>query len=804
MSAGWLMGQGKGPVRVNLAVTGNDSTQLEDFYGTIEDLDNHEKYPITSGEMVLKHPGRYKFTVRYTGFYNHESEYSITRDTSLSFVLRDNPQEQRNFTVKAVAAREKTGFVYTEVNARKLSSQNLGQDFTYLIANTPSAVTTSDAGAGVGYTGIRIRGSDATRINVTINGIPINDAESHGVYWVNMPDLASSTSSVQIQRGVGTSTIGTGSFGANINVQNTSLMEVPFFQVQQSYGSFNTSKSTLQFGTGRIRNFNFGGRLSRIVSDGYVDRGSSDLQAFQFNLNYNAGSWVVNAVSFGGKEKTYQSWYGTPESRINNDVPGMNQYADRNYLTPDQKNNLLNSGRTYNFYTYPNQTDNYWQNHYQLHIGKRFNDKWAFKSSFFTTTGKGYYEEFKEGASFADYGVGNFINGADTITGTNLVRQRWLDNIFYGNFSSLNYKSGNTDVILGAGYTEYRGKHHGDIIYADIAQPFGKDYRYYFSRSNKKEINSFLKVNRKVTEALRVDAEFQVRHIDYWGRGSDNDLKTIDFSAHYNFYNPKIGVSYDLGRGKSVYSSYSIGNREPVRTDFTDNAVNEIPKPEHLQDLELGYIYKARKHFFQANFYNMQYKNQLVVTGELNDVGNSLRKNVANSYRRGIELMWTSEVAKKLVLETNLTLSQNKILNFEDVYFNYDSNTNVRVAYNKTDIAFSPSVIGFAGITDKHLRNTDLTLNFKYVGKQYLDNTLNNSRKINPYYTLNFIVQKTVKLKNSGVLAIKGMVNNITSIYYSNNGYTFKYVTSGQLVQENFYYPQAPLNFLIGLDFKFY
>ncbi len=791
---------------VSLRVTGADSSVIDNYDAWIEEHgkpENRTRFNPSDEVVRLRQAGSYTIFVTGAGYHDFTGKYYFHADTSVTIRLKENIVEMNMYTVKAIAARDKSGFASSKLSAAQIAPFNLGQDFTFLLANTPSAVATSDAGNGVGYTGIRIRGSDATRINVTVNGIPINDAESHGVFWVNMPDLASSASTVQIQRGVGSSTIGTGSFGANINIQNTALSPSPFVQLQQSYGSFNTLKSTMQFGTGRINNFNFSGRLSKIRSDGYIDRAFSDLQSFQFNLNYIKNKWTFNAVSFGGKEKTYQSWYGTPESRMNNDPEGMIAYADRNYLTPAQRANLLNSGRTYNFYTYDNQTDNYWQNHYQLHIGHTFSRFASVKSSFFATTGRGFYEEYREGASFTSYGVNNYISGSDTQTSTNLVRQRWLDNIFYGNFSSFNYKKDKVDFIAGASYTVYEGKHFGKVIWAELASPFGKDYTYYRSNSNKSEVNTFLKLNYALLENLKIDAEAQIRSIQYNGKGNDNDQERIDFDQHYQFFNPKVAFVYELTGRQSFYGSYSIGNREPVRSDFTDNPAGGIPRPEHLQDLEFGYIYKGKHQYAQVNVYNMQYKDQLVVTGELNDVGSALRRNVPNSYRRGIELIWTGRIMPKVTLESNLTLSRNKIRNFEDIYYNYDSGTTVREVHNLTDIALSPDVIGFIGITDRHLPGTAIGLNCKYVGKQFLDNTLNNNRKINDYYTLNLHFEKTFKGKKSTILILKGMVNNLNSIYYSNNGYTFKYVSSGQLVVENFYYPQSLINFMLGLDFKF-
>ncbi|MEZ4805540.1 MAG: TonB-dependent receptor [Bacteroidia bacterium] len=779
-----------------------DSMAIDNFKASFYNPVNKEQISIDeSGVSLTKHV-KYTLNVTAFGYYNYSAYYEFSTDSTIQVVLKENVTQHKNFTVKAINVREKSGFVFTTVKAKELAKQNLGQDFTYLIGNTASAISTSDAGNGVGYTGIRIRGSDATRINVTINGIPINDAESHGVFWVNMPDLASSTSNVQIQRGVGSSTVGTGAFGANINIQNTELESRPFVQFQQSAGSFKTFKSTMQFGTGTIGKLNFSGRLSKINSAGYIDRGSSDLQAFQFNLNYQSKDWNIQAVSFGGKEKTYQSWYGTPESRVDGNLEAMIAYADRNYLSEAERSNLLNSGRTYNYYTYENQTDNYQQNHYQLHISRRLNPYLFIKSSFFTTTGAGYYEEYKADATFASYGVSDFIKGNDTSSSTNLVRQRWLDNVFYGNFTSLNYKRKKFDTDLGLSVNQYEGKHFGEVIWADIAEPFGKDFRYYNSSSVKNELNGFIKTNYKQNRKLQFDGEVQVRKINYRSKGTDNDLLAINFDTSFLFINPKFGVVYELNKALRFYSSYSIGRREPVRGDFIDNQFGVRPKPENLQDFELGAIFKKKGRMLQFNFYNMQYKNQLVLTGELNDVGSSLRRNVDNSFRRGIELIWQQKIVNKLRLDANFNFSSNKIENFNDIYYNYDNGTVVNDVYKETDIAYSPSSIVFVALTDGHIKNMEMSVSAKHVGKQYLDNTLNNSRSIDAYTTFNFTIQKTVKMKGGTELILRGAVNNITGIFYSNNGYTYKYIYSGQLTTENFYYPQSPRTILFGIDLK--
>lgn len=792
------------PPRVSLKITvlDIDSTPVQSYSGTLSYAAG--LYTIRfDGEVVVAPRANYGLTINAPFCKPYVSGINLYNDTEIVVMPERIVSQFASSVVITVIAKEKSGFALSNIKAAELKKNNLGQDFTYLIGNTPSAVTTSDAGTGVGYTGIRIRGSDATRISVTVNGIPINDAESHGVYWVNMPDLASSTSQVQIQRGVGTSTIGTGAFGANINIINNELKDEPYLNLQQSFGSFNTSKSTLMFGTGKLNNFNFEGRLSKIVSDGYIDRASSDLQSYQLALNYKKGNFSLNAISFGGKEKTYQSWYGTPESRVNNDDSAMRAYADRNYLSEAQKQNLLNSGRTYNFYTYPNQTDNYWQNHYQLHMSKVINKYTILRTAFFATTGKGFYEEFKEGASFASYRVSDFYNGTDTIRSTDLVRQRWLDNILYGNYSSINYSRRYLDITAGLSYNSYNGKHFGRVIWADIAQPFGKDRQYYDSKSNKQELNAYIKAHYILKKKTQINLELQNRYLTYNSKGIDNDGTLINFDVQYNFFNPKVGLSHSINKFNTLYGSFSIGNREPVRTDFIDNPVNSIPKSENLKDLELGYIYRRKEKMFQVNLYNMVYKNQLVVTGELNDVGNALRRNVKNSFRRGVELIMIYPLLDKLMLDANMTISSNKIKNFEDVYFDYDAGKYIKDVYASSDIAFSPDLIGYVGFVDKHIKHTEIGINLKYVGKQYLDNTSNEGRKLDPYTTLNMLINRQFKYRNGSSIVIKGAANNLLGIFYSNNGYTYKYVSSGTLTQENFYYPQSGKNFVIGLEFLF-
>ena len=797
-----LFAQKSEKVNVVFNVLQSDSNVIENATVLLLPSAGKDRYYAQSSQSVKLPVGQYLVKLYALGYYDSTLSLNINQSGRYNIVLRENLAEQPGFILRAISAPAKSGFVYTKMSAKQLNERNLGQDFTYLVSQTPSAFSTSDAGNGIGYTGLRIRGADGTRINVNINGVPINDAESHGVFWVNMPDLASSTSSVQVQRGVGSSTNGIGAFGANINISNIEQNTQPFLHVNQSVGSFNTSKTSLMFGTGTINNFTFSGRLSKLKSDGYIDRASSDLSAFQFNLAYRKKQMQLHFVSFGGKEKTYQSWYGTPESRVNGDVQGMNDFADRNGLDEAERTRLLNSSRTYNNYTYPNQTDNYWQNHHQLHFLYDIKPHLKLKSTFFLTTGKGYYEEFKAGESFSKYGVNDLVLNNDTFNSSDLIRQRWLDNVFYGNFTSLSYQKNKLGVDVGVNVSRYDGKHFGDVIWAEFGQAFGNKYRYYNNSSLKEEFNSFVKANYQISKKLKVEGEIQARLIQYQSKGVDNYLKNIDFNEKYNFINPKLAAVYDINKYSHVYSSYSVANREPVRSDFTDHLRLIIPKHENLRDLELGYIYSKKNRFFQINLYQMDYRNQLILTGQLNDVGASLRTNVPESYRRGVELLGKVEMIKKVWFEGNVSFSDNRIKKFTDVYYDYLDFSEVRTEYTNTPIAYSPNVILFGSITDKHIKDCQMTLSYKYVGKQYLDNTGNRNHIIKPFGLFDFVAQKQVKVKGVNSLSLKLMVNNLLGVKYSNNGYTFKYAYSGTLVEERFFYPQALRNFLIGLEFK--
>ena len=720
-------------------------------------------------------------------------------------------QQLKEVLLSATRAKDKTPVAFTNITKEELESINLGQDLPILLDQLPSVVTTSDAGAGVGYTGIRVRGTDATRVNVTINGIPYNDAESQGTFWVNMPDFVSSVEDIQLQRGVGTSTNGSGAFGASLNIKTLDPSTVGYASTAHSIGSFGTRKHNISLGSGLKNNFYAEARLSNIMSDGYIDRASSDLSSFYAEGGFLNKKTSVKAIVFGGKEITYQSWYGTPEAVVNGDAQGIQAFIDRNFPSQDEADNLLNSGRTYNFYTYDNEVDNYEQTHYQLHLSHQFTNNFSANISGNYTRGKGYFEQFKDGEELGDY----FPNSPDADIEGDVIRRRWLDNDFYAFVYSLNYKKNNLNLYFGGGYNKYDGDHFGEIIWDSfsVSVPIRTDY--YNSIGEKSDYNNYLKAEYTINNNWFVFADVQYRHVDYKSNGLSSDLLAIDVDEAYNFFNPKAGLTYTINNYNSVYGSVAVANREPNRDDLTKNPV--LPKPERLIDYEFGYKLKTPLYYATANLYYMNYKDQLVLTGDLDDVGDPIRENVSKSFRAGIELQVGYKLSDKFRIDANATFSQNKIQDFDYVVYDtqYDPNTfdtvsyeAVVTAFQDTDISFSPSIIAGSTLSYSPVENLNLAFISKYVGKQYLDNTSSDSKSMDAYFVNNFNV--SFKLQPSWIkeIAFNLLINNIFNAEYVSNGYTYSYFyrpegSTDEAITENFYYPQATTNFLAGATFKF-
>ena len=681
--------------------------------------------------------------------------------------------------VNATRAGEHTPLAYSTVTKEEITKNNIAQDIPYLLGYTPSLVVSSDAGTGVGYTNINIRGTDVKRINVTIDGIPVNDAESHGVWWVDLPDLASSADNIQIQRGVGTSTNGAGAFGATINFQTTDLNREPYAEVNSSYGSFNTSKNTINFGTGLInKKFAIDGRLSKIWSDGYIDRAFSDLKSFYVSGTMYGETSILKLMIFSGVEHTYQAWDGVPKDS-------------------------LSTHRTYNPYNYKNETDNYWQDNYQLHYSKKINNNLTGNFALHYTHGKGYYENLVQNSKFSSFSLPNAIFSSDTIFNSDFITQRWLKNDFYGFTYSLNYSGKKINAVLGGGWNQYLGNHFGDIIWAKIVTFDGENYQWYKGTGNKKDLNTFLKISYSLTDRLNLFADLQFRNINYSIGGFDDNLKNVTQIHRYNFFNPKSGLVLNFNDKQKVYASFGISQREPDRDDFTNADPGKTPLPEKLFDYEAGYEFHSSNITLKGDLYYMYYLNQLILTGEINDVGSTVLTNVSKSYRQGIEIETNISIFNNLSWYENLTLSRNIIPVFADLTDNWDTSIQDKQLLRNKTISFSPTVIAGSVIDYYPFKDFHLSLNTKYVGKQYIDNTQSSERMLNAYLVQNVSFLYIIKNKIFKEISCQLLINNLFNKKYESNAWVYKYIEGGSLHVMDGYFPQAGINYMFKVGLKF-
>ncbi len=703
------------------------------------------------------------------------------------YVLSSYSQEAQKDTVKinalnevivsSVRAKDKNPIPFTNVSAAAIAPRNMAQDIPVLLQYLPSVVSTTDAGNGVGYTYMRVRGADGSRINVTLNGIPFNDSESQGTFFVNLPDFASSLESVQLQRGVGTSTNGAGAFGASVNMQTKSFSEKAFAEISNSIGSFGTRKHTLAFGTGLHNHFEMNARISNIASDGYIDRASSRLQGYFFNANYVNESTQVKFMAFGGKEKTYQAWYGIEDpEKLRNDrtfnPAGM--YFDEN--------------GTMRFYA--NETDNYWQNHFQLHWSEKWSSRWISNVALHYTLGKGYFEQYKEDQDLSEYNLPAF-NGSFI---SDLVRKRWLDNDFFGVTFAMNYTTTKTQITFGGAANRYLGKHFGEVIWTSNYIPATN--RYYDNYGNKDDLNLYAKATHSITNTWSLFTDMQYRMVFY----EATSVKFPDVNDTFRFFNPKAGVNYQLNDKNSFYGYVGVANKEPRRDDYENGSV----KPERLMDYELGWKYTSQKIKFNANAFYMNYKNQLVLTGALNDVGSPVFTNSGKSYRLGLELEAQIKPIDKWILQPNITISQNKN---EDFYFRRDG---VVQNLGNTNIAYSPNLIFANSTTYIPVENLNIILLTKFVGKQYLGN-IDSKQSILDNYTntdLNILYDWKINREIKSIV-FSLLINNILDEVYESNGYFYTYdddwTNPGTIntIEGVGFYPQAGINFLLGLSVKF-
>jgi iron complex outermembrane recepter protein len=777
-----------------LAGTVADAETKEKIAGAIVAIENSFLNAVTDAEgrfRFEKVPGAAaKVRVSRLGYEAASQDFNLP-DTNASVSLTRKTFLTEEATVTATRASDKSPTAFSNITKKQIEEKNLGQDIPFLLATTPSVVVTSDAGNGVGYTGIRIRGSDATRVNVTINGIPVNDAESHAVYWVDLPDFASSVENIQIQRGIGTSTNGAGAFGGSVNIQSNSLSPKAFGKIASSYGSFNTWKNTVNFGSGLLKNkFAFEGRMSKITSDGYIDRATSDLRSFYLSGGYYGKKSSLRAIVFSGKEKTYQAWYGVPEDSLetNRTYNPAGEYYDADG----------------NAHYYDNQTDNYQQDYYQLHYTYAVNANFNMNAAVHYTKGKGYYEEYKPGEALLDYGLNEVvINDSTTISNTSLVRQKWLDNDFYGLTLAGNYSKYNLDLTIGGAAYIYEGRHYDQVTWTQQSTGNAQPHIYDDNDATKDDANIFAKAIYTLSSKLHLFADMQYRRVSYSFRGLDDELLPEQQRVDLNFVNPKGGLTYDINSSHKVYASVAIGNKEPMRDDYVNSPPSQYPKPEAMSDAELGYKYAGNKVKAGINFYSMNYKNQLILTGKLNDVGAYIRTNVPESYRRGVEAEVAWSIIKGLTLSSNITLSENKIETFDEYIDDWDTYEQIIVRHENTDISFSPSVTSATVISYNFLKKFTLESVTRYVGSQYLDNTSSADRSLDACVLNDFFLSFHTHNKWFEDVALKLAVYNAFDMKYESNGWTYPYYYGGSLYRLNGYYPQAGLNWMAGVSLAF-
>jgi iron complex outermembrane receptor protein len=732
--------------------------------------------------------GEYTLSVTYLGYQKSEQQIELIRDTSLIITLLPDTIMVDEVIIRSTRADVISPETYTNINRKEINETNLARDLPFLLNSTPSVTTTSDAGNGIGYTGIQIRGTDMTRINITINGIPLNDPESQDVFWVDLPDFASSADNIQVQRGVGTSTNGAAAFGASVNIQSLILQSEPYAQLQGVYGSFNTLKTNLMAGTGLIRDkFTFDARLSKITSDGYIDRASSDLGSFFVSGGFYSDKTILKVNIFSGKEKTYQAWEGVPS-------------------------NVLDTNRTYNpagLYVdgqvkyYDNQTDNYDQTHFQLLLSQQMGQLFTLNLAAHYTKGKGYYESYMTDQKLSKYGEGIFIADTGTLY-SDLIRQKWLDNDFSGmTFSLLYTEHKRINITFGGALNTYNGDHYGYVIWTKKALVKDMERPYYKSTGKKTDANVYLKANYSLTRKINLLADLQFRKVNYSIEGIDDKLLNIDQHPTFNFFNPKLGASYAFNDMHKVYFSFGIANREPNRRNYLDADQGYQPVAEKLSDYELGYDLSFERTKIGLNLYYMDYKNQLVLTGEINNVGDPIMVNVPKSYRAGIELSAGYLILNNLEWQANLTLSRNKIKNFTEFIDNWDTGGQDSQYIGTTDLSFSPDIIVNNSFRFEPVKHLVLTLESKYVSKQFIDNTSDENQILKPYFINNLRINYDIPMTVFKNIGLTLMANNIFNVNYETNAWIYKYRYEGREQYMDGYFPQAGINFMAGLTLLF-
>ena len=738
------------------------------------------------GAFVIKgvKPGVIRLRMAMMGYSPIDTSV-IAGETPVILQARSQQLLLRVVEVSALRVGDRAPFAKSIMTKGDIAIRNTGVDLPYLLELQPNVVSTSDGGTGIGYTSMRVRGTDATRTNITVNGVPFNDAESQGAFLVNMPDLATSAEDIEVQRGVGTSTNGPAAFGASLNVRTTAIRSEAWGQLSASGGSFNTKRFSASAGTGLVKDhFSLDMRLSSITSDGYIDRATADLKSYFVQAAWVGAKRSLRFITFTGKEITYQAWNGVPRD-------------------------VIDTNRTWNEYTYDNQVDNYEQSHYQLLFDQKLGTNATLNITLFRVDGAGYYEQFRTNDDLAGYGISPIMLGSDTITTSDIVRRRWLDNTLLGGNVAADIKLGKHQLVLGGSYSEYRGDHFGEVIWARLAGNSDIRDRYYDDRATKSDANVYGKLTYALNSRLDLFGDLQMRQVVHGFLGYDDGFSNIAQSVNFIFFNPKAGIVWRAHEGGRAYASLAVANREPNRDDLTETTPQSRPRSERLTDVEVGYERRTGRYALSANAYCMDYMDQLVNTGELNDVGAALRTNVASSYRAGLELSGAVRITDRLLCNANAAFSRNRVRAFTEYVDDWDTSTQRAIDLGETDIAFSPSVVvgselGFRFWKKSAKGHADITLVSKYVGEQFLDNTTSSDRKLDGYVTHD--VRLNVSL--SGCKSVRSIdfnltMRNVFSELYESNGWAYSYFSEGRKQALVGLFPQAPLNVLGGITVRF-
>jgi iron complex outermembrane recepter protein len=740
--------------------------------------------------------GTCTLTCSFIGYETFVKEFKLVDDLTLNISLAAKTFQTGDVLVSATRAGKNAPLAFSEVGKDQVRKQNQGYDMPYILSLTPSFVETSEAGNGIGYTSMRIRGTDANRINVTIDGIPLNDAESQQVFWVDLPDLASSVDNIQVQRGAGTSSNGSGAFGATISLQTLNPENEPFAQIGSSVGSFNSFKNMVSAGTGMLGGkFGLTMRYSEIKSDGYIERTGSNHRSENITGIFRSGNAMLKANILIGEEHTGIGWWGVPKEML----PINRRYNPSGEYT-DSAGNIK---------YYDNESDNYKQDHFQLTYSQKLGEFLSLHAAVHYTKGKGYYEEYAEDQSYSDYGLNNVALGDSVLTTTDLVRRKWLSNDFYGFIYSVKYQKDRLEVTAGGGVNSYLGDHFGNIIWMQYAGNTEKDYQWYFNKARKDEASIYAKINYSLSDKTSIFGDIQYRHILYKMSGIDDDLKDLGQEHNFGFFNPKAGIFYNITANQDAYISFSVANREPSREDFKEATgdPSAAPRPETLYDTETGYKIRSRNATLGVNFYGMIYRDQLVPTGQLSDVGYSIMTNVPDSYRAGVEISARIVPVSFIEWNLNLTLSRSRIRNFTEYYTDYNtedgSSQYLSRNLGEVDIAYSPDVISASDIGFKIHKGAEIHFISKYVGKQFVDNTMSSERMIDPYFVSSLRLDYEPVIRKMKGVQFQILVNNIFNNLYISNGYGGNWFENGAEKSWSYYFPQAGTNFMVRLGLKF-